>query len=97
MVLTAMNFGGMWDVLSQLFKIKTQTLETLVMGFYRVIAAPMYDAEVKERSAVEVRDVGKNFSYFPLEMYATGVTFQNSNRPSENHDEEKVSFSGKPD
>ena len=98
-VITVLKHGGNWDLLGRVFKIKGPTFERLIMIFIRLITDEFYRQFVvqtmEHHSMTVSEEKAKNFSNFRYALYATDVTFQNTNRPSGNHEESKKYFSGK--
>lgn len=99
MLLTVLKHAGHWDFLGKMFHIKGPTFEKLIYGFLSCISEVLYSTFVDEfrERATMARAVqqGKLFTEFPYCMYATDVTFQQTNRPSGNIQEAKLYFSGK--
>ncbi|GMF65977.1 unnamed protein product [Phytophthora lilii] len=86
MMLVVMKCGGTWEMLADIFRVKTPTFIKTIVGFLEIVAPKMYDAwvashadEQKMRSLVTS---GHTFTHYPCALYATDVTFQQSNRPS---------------
>lgn len=86
MLLAVMKCGGTWEMLSNIFQIKTPTFIKTITVFLRVVAPKLYDTWVAERADDQkMRSLvtsGHTFQHFPCALYATDVTFQQSNRPA---------------
>lgn len=99
MTLTVLKHGGSWDFLSKMFKIKGPTFERTVMTFVDVIEPFLFKQSVanwEKKFTMDRLMADKTvFKYSKHALYATDVTFQQSNRPSGNHEEAKGYFSGK--
>jgi len=99
MLLTTMKHGGSWDVLGKMFNIKTSTFERTVVKFLSMISPHMYETFVKgvptKYTLRKLHSDGTMFKTFNFAIDAVDVTFQQANRPTGNHSESKVYYSGK--
>ena len=99
MLLTAMKYGGHWDILGRIFKIKVPTFERIMSKFVSLISDHVYTLLVSdlkaEFSLTELCQSNQRFCNFPEAPYAADVTFQQPFRPSGAISEGKLYFSGK--
>jgi hypothetical protein len=83
MTLTVLKHGGTWDFLATPFKIKAPTFEKLVTGFIDKLVPYLYDKFVdklrKDMSMEELNGNNRRFTWHPQALYATDVTFQQTN------------------
>ncbi|KAG3090114.1 hypothetical protein PI124_g8513 [Phytophthora idaei] len=86
MLLVVMKCGGTWNMLARIFRIKTPTFIKTITGFIEVVAPKLHEAWVASQLDDAPMRVlvtsGNTFQNFPCALYATDVTFQQSNRPS---------------
>ena len=87
--------GTTWGI----FRIKGSVFQRLMKSFLDIVSPFLYDTQVTDRAGrITMRQLssqGKQFRNHPHALYATDVTFQQSNRPSGNHEESKLYFSAK--
>ena len=99
MSLVTMKYGGSWDQLGNLFRIKGPTYMKLIVGFLEKLRDFMVERFVtkfeKQCSINYLNESEQLFEHFPFALEALDVTFQQSNRPSGNMQEGKVYYSGK--
>ncbi|KAG3107373.1 hypothetical protein PI124_g13314 [Phytophthora idaei] len=86
MLLVVMKYGGTWDMLARIFRIKTPTFIKTITGFIEIVAPKLHEAwvasQLDDSSMRALVTSGHTFQNFPCALYATDVTFQQSNRPS---------------
>ncbi|KAE8904147.1 hypothetical protein PF011_g5315 [Phytophthora fragariae] len=90
MVLVVLKNGGAWEMLSNIFHVKTATFIKTITNFVRVVAPRLYDEWVKEKAREESmrmlvtsgRTSGRTFVHHPYALYGTDVTFQQVTGPS---------------
>ncbi|ETI31440.1 hypothetical protein F443_21591 [Phytophthora nicotianae P1569] len=86
MLLVVMKCGGTWDMVARIFKVKTPTFIKTITGFIEVVTRKLYEEWVTSQLDVTTMRAlvtsGHTFNNFPCTLYATDVTFQQSNRPS---------------
>ena len=77
----------------------TVPTKRLMKSFLLVVSPVVYERQVTDQAGILTMNVlpnkGKQFKHHPHALYATDVTFQQTNRPSGNHQESKRYFSGK--
>lgn len=99
MVLAVLKHGGSWDFLAQMFRIKPTTFQRMIIAYMEIISAKAYNSWVsnvsKEYTMSKLVEDETLFDDFAYAIEAIDVTFQQSNRPSENLREGKKYFSGK--
>lgn len=98
MVLETLKHGGLWDMNARLFGIKGPTFERMVIFFMSKITPLLWqvvEGWEKKYTMTRLLKDKKTFSTFRVALYATDVTFQNTNRPAGNHQESKCYFSNK--
>ena len=82
-----------------MFRIKGPVFQRLMKTFLLIVSAILYERQVTDRAGVITMKTlsakGKKFKSHPYAMYATDVTFQQTNRPAGNHQESKRYFSAK--
>ncbi|KAE9319954.1 hypothetical protein PF001_g5632 [Phytophthora fragariae] len=74
MVLVVLKNGGAWEMLSNIFHVKTATFIKTITNFVRVVAPRLYDEWVKEKAREESmrmlvtsgRTSGRTFVHHPL-------------------------------
>lgn len=97
--LTMLKHGGSWDFLATMFRMKGPNFERLVISMVEVISPFLHGEFVAKPeqtfTMTKLRQDGTTFSHHKFALYATDVTFQQTNRPSGNHSEAKPMFSGK--
>ena len=85
MLLTVLKHGGNWDLLGRIVKIKWPPFERLIMNFIRLISEEFYRQFVvqtaEHHSMTVLEENEKTFKNFKYALYATDVTFQDTNRP----------------
>ena len=99
MLLSTLKDAGHWDFSGKMFGVKGPTFERMNIGFADKVVNILYETVVlrwKERYTMErlIKD-NSTFRHYKFALYATDVTFQNSNRPGGNHEEAKRYFSNK--
>ncbi|KAG6956648.1 hypothetical protein JG687_00010478 [Phytophthora cactorum] len=86
MLLVVMKCGDTWDMLARIFRVKTPTFIKTITGFIEVVAPKLQEAwvasQLDDSSMRVLVTSGHTFQNFPCALYATNVTFQQSNRPS---------------
>uniref|UniRef100_M4B165 Uncharacterized protein n=2 Tax=Hyaloperonospora arabidopsidis (strain Emoy2) TaxID=559515 RepID=M4B165_HYAAE len=84
MMLLVLKNGGMWDFAAHVFNVATPTFIPTILKFLRVAAIQILDEQVEKRAYEEnmrfLVTSGRIVRLFPCDMYATDVTFQQSNR-----------------
>ena len=99
MLLTSLKNGGKWDYMGGSFRIKVSVFQRLMKSFLVIVSPFLYDTQVTDRAGrITMRQLssqGKQFRHRPYTLYATDVTFQQTSRPSGNHQESKFYFSAK--
>lgn len=99
MFLAVLKYGGSWDVLANVFKMKAPTFERLILGFIRA-ASPVLSGicvtPISQSYSMEgLREENTMFKNFPVAIEAIDITFQQASSPSGNMLEGKRYFSGK--
>jgi hypothetical protein len=83
MLLVVMKCGGTWEILSRIFQVKTSTFIKTILGFLAVVAPKLYDTWVASNTDEQKMQAlvasGHTFQHYPCALYATDVTFQQSN------------------
>ena len=99
MSLSTLKHASHWDFNGKLFGVKGSTFERMIIGFADKGVDILYETVVvrwEERFTMErlIKD-NSTFRHYNFSLYATDVTFQNSNRPGVNHEEAKRHLSNK--
>ncbi|KAJ0398993.1 hypothetical protein P43SY_003598 [Pythium insidiosum] len=99
MLLTVLKQAGTLEMHAESFKLKAPAFERMILSFLAVAGPKLYFDQVEQKARAltmtELVKNGRRFDCFPSALYATDVTFQQSNRPTGNMAEGKVYFSGK--
>ena len=99
MMLSTLKTGGHWDYMACMFRIKGSVFQRMVKSFLLLVSEQLYDGmvfEIRVRNTMKhLAPKNKLFKDHPHALYATDVTFQQTNRPSGNHQENKISYSAK--
>ena len=99
MMLSTLKTGGHWDYMASMFRIKGSVFQTMVKSFLLLVSEQLYDGmvvEIRGRNAMKhLASKNKLFKHHPHALYATDVTFQQTNRPCGNHQESKISNTAK--
>lgn len=99
MVLVTLKNGGTCDFLARIFNINPSTSERLVTKFVRMFSEPLFDKSVLEPvvyySMTSISRSNKLFKNHDCALYATDVTFWQSNRHSDSLGEGKRDYSDK--
>ena len=99
MMLSNLKTGGNLDYMASMFRIKGSVFKKWVKSFLLRASEQLYDGmvvEIRGRNTMKhLASKNKLLKHHPHALYATDVTFQQTNRPSENHQESKISYSAK--
>ena len=99
MAYPTMKCGSHWDYIGSMFRIKGPVFQRMVKTLLLLFSEELYEGMVvEERRRNTMRHfpgANKLFKHHPHALYATDVTFQQTNRPSGNHQESKGMFSVK--
>ena len=99
MALYTLKGGRHWDYMGCMFRIKWSVFQSMVKTFLILISEELYEGMVVEQrrrnTMRHFSAANKLFKHHPHALYATDVTFQQTNRPSGNHQESKSMFSVK--
>ena len=99
MLLAVVKYGGNWDILGRVFKIKGPKFERMIPKFVSIMSDHVYKLLVVRTSSDFVmqllRETHQNFKNIREALYATNVTFQQSFRPSGAIQGGKIYFSGR--
>ena len=99
MMLSTLKRGGHSDYMASVFRTKGSVFQRMVKSFLLLVSEHLYDGivvEIQGRNKMKhLASKNKLFMHHPYALYATDVTFQQTNRPSENHQERKISYSAK--
>lgn len=91
--------GGTWDFLARMFRIPGPTFERMVMKVIDVATPVLYEKLVnsyeRKFSMERLMKGNATFKHHWFALYATDVTFQQSNQPMENNDETRAWYSKK--
>ena len=99
MALSTLQCGSPWDYMGSMFRIRGSVFQRMVKTFLPLISEELYEGMVVElRRGNTMRHfsaANKLFKHHPHALYATDVTFQQTNRPAGNHQHSKGMFSVK--
>lgn len=88
MALVTLKHGGTWDSLGKMFEIKGPTFKRLITRFIDHLSDHFYELFVEQLgenfTMTKLMNCGNTFRFFPVELYATDITFQLAYRPSVN-------------
>ena len=83
----------------RIFRIKGSVIQRLMKSFLIIVSPFLYDTQVTDRAGrITMRQLSskeKQFIHHPHVLYATDVTFEQTNRSSGNQQESKLYFSAK--
>ena len=85
MLLSTLKHAGHWDFNGKMFGVKGPTFERMIIGFADKVVDILYETVVlrwEERYTIKrlIKD-NSTFRHYKFALYATDVTFQNSNKP----------------
>ncbi|ETP28256.1 hypothetical protein F442_22455, partial [Phytophthora nicotianae P10297] len=99
MFLVVLKHCGKWDVVANVFRIKTEAFQKMILSFAEVVSPYLYEKYVVSavgKFTTEVLVLGGNtFRNYPSARYATDVTFQQSNMPTGQMKERCAYYSAK--
>lgn len=99
MVLATAKYGGTWNFLSRVFKMKALTFGKMVTKFVTMFSEKIFDKivlkAIVDNGMTKLMQAGKYFANHPCARYARRVTFQHANQPSASVEEGKNFYSGK--
>ena len=99
MMLSTLKTGGQWDYMANMFRIKVSVFQRMVKSFLLLVSEQLYEGmvvDIRGRNTMKhLASKNKLFTHHPHALYATDVTFQQTNRPSGNHQESTISYSAK--
>lgn len=86
MTLSVVKHAGQCDYVAKIFDMKGPTFEKIIIEFVKIVAQYAYKLfvdDLTEKCTVQVVNAKEqHFEYYSFSLYATGATFQRSNRPS---------------
>ena len=99
MMLSTLKTDGHWDYMASMFRIKGFVFQRMVKSFLLLVSEQLYDGmvvEIRSRNTMKhLASKNRLFKHHPHALYAIDVTFQQTNRPSGNHQDSKISYSAK--
>ncbi|ETO80708.1 hypothetical protein F444_04824 [Phytophthora nicotianae P1976] len=99
MFLVVLKHCGKWDVVANVFRIKTGTFQKMILSFAEVVSPYLYEKYVVSAAGKFTMEalvlVGNTFRNYPSARYATDVTFQQSNMPTGQIKERRAYYSAK--
>ncbi len=99
MVLVTMKNGGTWEFLGNMFLIKTESFQRMIIKFLNMITDYIFkkwvDKLLKEQTMKNIIYTNNTFKNYKFCKYAVDVTFQQCNKPLGNVTEANVYKSGK--